>query len=375
MDDGLEEKGLTISESNESADAHIKEGWLVKRGSGVKNNKRRYVILAKGILNYYENKAAEGAEQLQLERKGVVPLINASCVYSRQAYQELVLGLTDERASAEFKQKKSGMLGKLMGGLSLSASESVEEQFGFAVRAQGRVLVLFAENREEMDAWIKAIMRSNVLDLDNLDYPAPSKHGWLVKSTANDEERKLRYCVLNQGALRYFEDATEEDTKVFLSLKDARVGTVKDAGGVNTQKFYVGTASGLWYFQASSGYEAAEWVDAVTSCTEYTSEYKVNILEGFLVKLGHRSDTLTRRWFALLPGTLAYYADESQSALLGQIDLTPETAVEQLPAESQGDKCVFKVITGEKDLVLTATSAAKMDEWITAIRCAGVATL
>ena len=93
-----------------------------------------------------------------------------------------------------------------------------------------------------------------------------------------------------------------------------------------------------------------------------------NVHDGFLIKMGHRTETLTRRWFVVTPGRLSYYSDEAQAKQLGELLLMDPVGIDVTPQHGDGEKFEFRVSNSENDLLLTAPTDERMQGWIQAIK-------
>lgn len=363
MDENLTGKGLTIPETHEGHT--VLEGWLLKRGAVVKNLKRRYFILSRGRMDYYHDLDKEKEKYLKLERKGTFPIHNAQVVHCRATYELLVL---NKEPAAEVREKpQGGLFTKLMGG-----SEEMSTDFGFCVRSEGRVLMLYAKSKQEMDEWNKAISRCNEFDPLDTENPPPVKDGWLVKTSSTDAEQKLRYAVLYDGRMNYFEDSADEQVKVCMPLNDVRVELMPSSSedGSGSSKFQVAGRDGVWYFEAANDFEANSWVEAIQQSVNFSPSWIPIQKEGWMVKLGHRTETLTRRYFVLSGGLVAYYVDETMTSELGRIPVRgPGVKVDLTEVDSgNASGFSFKIFNGKEELICTAPTEEKRTEWLEAIR-------
>eukprot|EP00854_Cymbomonas_tetramitiformis_P014408 gene14408-17038_t len=207
------------------------------------------------------------------------------------------------------------------------------------------------------------------LDTEN---PPPVKDGWLVKTSSTDAEQKLRYAVLYDGRMNYFEDSADEQVKVCMPLNDVRVelmpSTSEDGSG--SSKFQVAGRDGVWFFEAANDFEANSWVEAIQQSVNFSPSWIPIQKEGWMVKLGHRTETLTRRYFVLSGGLVAYYVDETMTSELGRIPVRgPGVKVELSDVESgNASGFSFKIFNGKEELICTAPTEEKKTEWLEAIR-------
>ncbi|QDZ19333.1 hypothetical protein HOP50_02g18480 [Chloropicon primus] len=362
MDDNLAGSGNTITEvaSGEIA----MEGWLRKRGAQVKNIKKRYFMCTRGQLGYYhvEHESAQDGE-VRLGKKGFVDLQNAILTYTRQTFLHLNKSqYEDVKLKGVGESKK---VTKMLAKFGLSSTETKDTQWGFVVRAQGKALTIYAESEDEMKKWMNAIGRCLVHSVPaDSNYPKVEKAGWLVKFFPGDMEKKIRFVELAQGNLRYFEDASDENTKVYLSLTNCRIGEVHEVE--NTFFIAAKEENQVWHFTAETESECSDWITQLHKNVHITSADLENIVhEGWIVKEGRMKSTLTRRYFTLTKGLLCYYESEALSKRLGSFDLVPGTCINM---ENSADGHQINLVHEKDGLKLTLPTEAKMNEWADKIK-------
>mmetsp|Transcript_19373 Transcript_19373/g.23149 ORF Transcript_19373/g.23149 Transcript_19373/m.23149 type:complete len:394 (+) Transcript_19373:94-1275(+) len=350
MDENLGGKGLTIPEALEGET--VLQGWLIKRGSNVKNLKKRYFTLSRGRIDYYHDLDKMKAMYMELGHKGSFPLVNAAVVYSLPTYQ-LINGLKVDNIKTSTKSS-GGFLSKLVGG-----NEEEATEFGFCVRSQGKVLMLYATSKESMEAWMKGITRCNVHDPEDVQFPIAAKDGFMVKQTGNDSEKKLRYVVLYKGKMLYYEDSADEQVKVTLALEDVRVSMEDDQN-----KFQIATKQGLWIFELLNNYEATHWVAETKKCVTYSPAWQPIQREGWMVKFGRKSaDNQTRRYFVLYNDSLGWYNDESLTGELGRWSFK-ENDTNVGPAEDHDQETSFKLSTTNDALIIVCKNGEQRKVWM-----------
>ncbi len=318
-----------------------------------------------GQLGYYhvEHESATDGE-VRLGKKGFIDLRNASVTYTRQTFLHLNKSqYEDVKLKGVGETKK---VSKMLAKFGLGSTESEETQWGFVVRSMGKCLTIFAESEEEMKKWMTAIGRCLVHSDDAAT--KVDKTGWLVKFFPGDMEKKIRYCELAQGGLRYFEDSVDENTKVSLQMINCRIGPVADVEST----FFIASKeeNQVWHFTAETESEMFEWLARIKDSIKITSKDLEDILyEGWIVKEGRMKATLTRRYFTLSKGQLAYYESEALSKRLGVFDLASDTVIN---LENNTDGHIISLVREKDQLKLTLPTEAKMNDWAEQIRGACV---
>jgi len=165
-----------------------KEGYLVKRGSFVKNWKRRWFVLKENILFYYKTPQ-------DIQPKGQLPL-TADC--------EL--------------EKISDVEGK---SVSFCIQLKLPKDSGF--------FYMQADNEEQRDSWMAAIsfriisansirLLPSVQELAN-----PDTDGYLFKKGHVVKNWKKRWFILKDGKLFYFRSKEDKEPTGIIPLKGASV--------------------------------------------------------------------------------------------------------------------------------------------------------
>lgn len=299
---------------------------------------------------------------MRLGKKGFVDLRNAILTYTRQTFLHLNKSqYEDLQLKGVGKEKK---VTKMLAKFGLGTTENDDTKWGFVVRSQGKSLTIYAESEDEMKKWMNAIGRCLVHIPPTETVIKVEKAGWLVKFFPGDMEKKIRFVELVNGDLRYFEDSSDENTKVYLRLQNCRVGAVSEVE--NTFFITSKEENQVWHFTAETEGEAEDWLLHLKKNIKVTSSELENILhEGWIVKEGRMNKTLTRRYFTLAKGCLSYYESEALAKKLGSFDLVPETCIN---LESSTDGHVVSVIHEKDSLKLTLPTDAKMNEWADKIR-------
>ena len=365
MSDSLEDQGLAIPELTAEGE-NLLEGWLQKRGQKVRSLKRRYFVLTRGQLDYYEaadGDAPKGGEKLQLVHRG-----------SFQLHNSTVVELAPSPGLAAGAAAKGGGGGFFRALRNMAGGDDGDPPNGFVVRSGTRVLACYADDAASMEAWIKAIRRNGDYEPRDAANPLPLNHGWVVKSAGpraggtTDTEKKIRYAVLRRGHLDYFESAADDRAKQSLVLEDARFGALDDE-----KKFFVTTPKGLWHFAVANAFERSAWVDKLTEAVTYSPSWVPIDKEGWLVKEGANVKTLTRRYFALRGTDLSYFEDESLGSRKGGQAIGEGTAFKEAGEDNHGFH--FKVVSsGGQELLMTAPTHQVRVEWMTACKRALSAT-
>ncbi|KAG7281701.1 hypothetical protein CRUP_027773, partial [Coryphaenoides rupestris] len=91
--------------------------------------------------------------------------------------------------------------------------------------------------------------------------------------------------------------------------------------------------------------------------------YHELILDGYLMKKGHKRKNWTERWFMLRPTSISYFMGEDLAEKKGHIHLDENCCVEPLP-DKEGKKCLFFIKCVEKSFEISASDKKRKQEWI-----------
>ena len=181
---------------------------------------------------------------------------NAIVTYTRQTFLHLNKSQYEDMKLKGVGETKK--VSKMLAKFGLGSTEGEDTKWGFVVRTQGKSLTIYAESEEEMKKWMHAIGRCLVHVPASETTTKVEKAGWLVKFFPGDMEKKIRFVELEKGTLSYYEDSSDEQTKVILQLTNCRIGPVPEVD--NT--FFIASKdeNQIWHFTAETESEMFEWL-------------------------------------------------------------------------------------------------------------------
>uniref|UniRef100_M4BVF7 Uncharacterized protein n=1 Tax=Hyaloperonospora arabidopsidis (strain Emoy2) TaxID=559515 RepID=M4BVF7_HYAAE len=211
-------------------------GWLIKRGHGLRNFKRRLFCIVDNELIYHDtHDATEVRGRLDLTRKSTVQCMLHS---------------------------------------------------GFKFVQSGYGMVLYALDDHDRDVWIRKLQEHNVQLLpegaktarllkqnsDNADKGGPIIFsGWLRKRGRMVKSTKRRWFELSSGTLSYFAHPQGGSRKGSLDVSRARVSPVDTIKTGERHSFQICTSSRNLFLHADSQEERSIWIAALASVSEGSS--------------------------------------------------------------------------------------------------------
>ena len=146
-----------------------RSGWLTKQGAIVKSWKRRYFVLKDGFLYYFKSENAESPQgvievvrRAERERgRGEGPrgrALQASVAVARVRVR--LIGGHDSH-SWRLTRHRVRMQDKM--NTVKSAEDTTGTAFCFELSVPGRVYLLVAEDKDDLQAWLRALGRAIVM--------------------------------------------------------------------------------------------------------------------------------------------------------------------------------------------------------------------
>ncbi|KAL3665966.1 hypothetical protein V7S43_008765 [Phytophthora oleae] len=212
-------------------------GWLIKRGNGLRNFKRRLFCIVDNELIYHDtHDATEVRGRLDLTRKSTVQYMLHS---------------------------------------------------GFKLSQGSYGMVLYALDGHDRDLWIRKLQEHNVQLLpegaktaklmkqnsDNADKGGPILFsGWLRKRGRMVKSTKRRWFELSNGTLSYFAHPQGASRKGSIDVSHARVSSVDTLKTGERHSFQICTPSRNLFLHADTQEERSLWLAALASVGEGTTQ-------------------------------------------------------------------------------------------------------
>eukprot|EP00047_Mylnosiga_fluctuans_P005287 m.239592 g.239592 ORF g.239592 m.239592 type:complete len:1255 (-) comp13501_c0_seq1:88-3852(-) len=204
----------------------------------------------------------------------------------------------------------------------------------------------------------KLVIRSDETVLDSGPaITSASMKSMLKKKGEVNQGWQDRYCVFSNGALRYYKNMRDSDSRGCVELTDMlAVGAVPDDTHRQSNVFFVTTKQGRRFlFSAETPELRGEWIAVLQSSLSSGPAIRRC---GYLEKRGYHNTAWKRRWFVLRETDLLY-SD------------TPDSTPTSIPLDrvtaSNAEGLCFDLV-GDRTFNLRAESKADKDDWLRSLQ-------